>query len=219
MSFCNSDNKSILFFFALIFFAQITYSQDKRDIGLQLGSTYYYGDFNENQPLNSPSVGFGVLFRYNINNHYSIRASALYSNISGSYPTDKYLPDVAKSSFSKQYIDAKIMGEFNFIPFNPINVRKGNLSPFVNLGIGIQQIGGTFVPAIPFGAGLKFSPGGRHTFALEWQFHKTFTDKIDDYTPPTDGKSVIMHNNDWVSFIGLTYTYRLFNSNICPVYK
>ncbi|MGE0077054.1 MAG: DUF6089 family protein [Bacteroidales bacterium] len=212
-------NKSTILLFALIHLAHASFSQDKRDIGIQLGGTYYYGDFNETKPLSNPSVGFGVIFRYSFNNHYSLRLSALYSSISGSYTNNRYLPATNNNSFSKSFLNGEVMGEFNFIAFNPIN-NKGKLTPYVNLGLGISQIGGSIVPSIPFGIGLKFASGRRHTIALEWQFHKTFTDEIDDYSAPNDGNSVIMHNNDWVSFIGFIYTYRLFNNNnTCPVYK
>ncbi|HNV51745.1 MAG TPA: hypothetical protein PKM28_02540, partial [Tenuifilaceae bacterium] len=59
-----------------------SFSQDKRDIGLTLGGNYYYGDFNESLPLQSPALGIGVIFRYNFDKHYSIRASAQYGSIS-----------------------------------------------------------------------------------------------------------------------------------------
>lgn len=210
----------LILFFPINFIAKL-FAQDKRDIGLQLGGTYYYGDFNETTPFYKPSLGAGIIFRYNFNNFYSIRISALYGSITGSSPTDQYLPQVeSNASFSKTIIDAEIMGEFNFLPFNPINERDRRFTPFVNLGVGASKIGGTVAPSIPFGIGIKFAPLHRHTVALEWRFHKTFTDSIDDYQAPSDGKSAVIHNNDWVSFIGLVYTFRLFNGdNPCPVYQ
>ena len=211
---------SIIVISIFIVSIQKIYAQDKRDVGIQLGGTYYYGDFNENAPFYKPSFGLGVIFRYNLNNYYSLRASALYGNISGSYTGNAYLPSVTKSGFSKTFLNAEFMAEFNFVSFNPITDRKGKLSPFVNLGIGVSQIGGTIIPNIPFGLGLKYTSGQRHTLALEWQFHKTFSDNIDNYSAPNDGKSVFIHNNDWTSFIGLIYTYRLYNNGeTCPAYK
>ncbi|KAB2869736.1 MAG: outer membrane beta-barrel protein [Bacteroidales bacterium] len=196
-------------------------AQDKRDIGLQLGGTYYYGDFNERTPLYKPSFSLGVIFRYNINNYYSLRGSAIYGKVAGSYNSSSYLPNLTTSqSFSKTLLGFEVMGEFNFLNFNPTNERKGKFSPFVNLGIGISQIGGGFFANIPFSIGMKYTPGQRHTVSIEWRFHKTFTDKIDEYSAPVDNRKVFIHNNDWVSFAGVIYTYRLFNNNnICPVYK
>lgn len=194
-------------------------AQDKRDFGIQAGATYYYGEFNEVMPLYSPSFAMGVIFRYNINQNYSIRASAIYATVSGTSSSSSIIPDPG-ISFSKNIIGAEAMGEFNFFPLNPTNSRKAKLSPYVNAGVGIAQMGTSLIFHIPFGGGLKFTPGQRHTFALEWRFHKTFNDKIDDYSSPNDGRKPFLHNNDWFSFIGLIYTYRIpNNSYICPAYK
>lgn len=203
-----------------LFFCIKAYTQDKRDIGLQIGSSYYYGDFNETNPIRNPSIGLGVIFRYNITTFYSIRGSAFYGNLSMNYDSSMYLPGSRVTSFSKTYLGAEIMGEFNFMTLNPVNERKGKFSPFVNLGIGVSQIGGTIIPNIPFGVGVKYTPGQRHTIAVEWRFHKTFNDLIDNYAAPTNNQNVIIHNNDWVSFMGIIYTYRIYNnSNLCPAYK
>lgn len=194
-------------------------AQDKRDFGIQAGATYYYGEFNEVMPLYSPSFAMGVIFRYNINQNYSIRASAIYATVSGTSSSSSIIPDPG-ISFSKNIIGAEAMGEFNFFPLNPTNSRKAKLSPYVNAGFGIAQMGTSLIFHIPFGGGLKFTPGQRHTFALEWRFHKTFNDEIDDYSSPNDGRKPFLHNNDWFSFIGLIYTYRIpNNSYICPAYK
>ncbi len=211
-------NKYFALSIITLLIATNSFSQDKRDVGLTLGGNYYYGDFNETIPLQSPSAGVGIIFRYNFDKFYSIRASAQYGSISGSHKGNYYLPGTFPTSFSKSFLDAQILGEFNFMSFSPIGERKTKVSPFVNLGLGISQIGGVLVPNIPFGLGIKYSPIRRHTIALEWRFQKTLNDNIDNYTPLNN--RVVTHNNDWISFIGLVYTYRLYNnSEICPVYK
>lgn len=211
-------NKHFTLSFIILVIAINSFSQDKRDIGFTLGGNYYYGDFNETLPLQSPALGIGVIFRYNINKYYSIRATVQYGSISGSHKGNYYLPGVFPASFSKSFLDAQILGEFNFMSFSPIGERKTKATPFVNLGIGVAQIGGAFIPNIPFGIGIKYSPIRRHTIAVEWRFQKTLVDNIDNYTPTNS--TTISHNNDWISFIGLVYTYRLYNNNeICPVYK
>ncbi|HOZ14569.1 MAG TPA: DUF6089 family protein [Tenuifilaceae bacterium] len=211
-------NKYLVLPIIILLISIDSFSQDKRDIGLTLGGNYYYGDFNESLPLQSPALGIGVIFRYNFDKHYSIRASAQYGSISGSYNGNYYLPGTFPSTFSKSYLDAQIMGEFNFLSFSPIGERKKKITPFVNLGIGISQVGGAFIPNLPFGIGVKYTPIQRHTVAIEWRFQKTMVDNIDNYMPLNS--NAIIHNNDWLAFVGLTYTYRLYNnSEICPVYK
>ena len=208
----------VLSFFLLLPFK--SHGQDKRDFGVQAGSTYYSGDFNEAKPLYQPSFAMGVIFRYNFNTQYSIRASALYGAIKGESPSGFFLPLSASTTFSNTLLEAEVMGEFNFVSFSPLSTRKKKLSPYVNIGLGVGQLSGSVLFHIPFGVGLKFSPGKRHTLAMEWRFHKTFNDELDSYAAPDDGKTPFLHNNDWFSYIGLIYTYRLYNSgNVCPVYK
>lgn len=210
----------LLVLFSVLVLPFKSYSQDKRDVGVQVGSTYYYGDFNETKPLYQPSFAMGVIFRYNFNTQYSLRASALYGTIKGESPSGFFLPLPVTTSFSKTVLEAEVMGEFNFVSFSPISNRKNRLSPYVNLGLGVGQLGGSVLLHIPFGVGLKFTPAKRHTLAMEWRFHKTFNDELDSYAAPDDGKAPFLHNNDWFSYIGLIYTYRLYDTgNVCPVYK
>jgi hypothetical protein len=107
-----------------LFFSVNIYSQDKRDLGLILGSNYYYGDFNEVAPLRNPGIGAGITFRYNFNNYYAIKASALYGSISGSFNNSYYLPGVSANSFSKSFLDCQVSGEFNFISFTQQGIEK-----------------------------------------------------------------------------------------------
>ena len=59
------------FFLALFLIAHLTVSsQEKRDIGIQLGGSYYLGDYNIGKPLYQPSPAIGILFKYNLNNYY-----------------------------------------------------------------------------------------------------------------------------------------------------
>ncbi len=214
----NTSTK-ILFLLILSFAGFKVNSQDRRDFGIQAGATYYYGEFNEILPLYSPSFGLGVVFRYNILPQFSIRASAIYAGIKGSSSTSNIIPD-PNITFSKNIIGAEAIAEFNFRKFNPISERKGSLTPYVNAGIGVAELGSSFLIHIPFGGGLKYTPGQRHTFAFEWRLHKTFNDLIDDYSSPNDSRKPFLHNNDWFSFMGLIYTYRLPNNNyICPAYR
>ncbi|WP_288019483.1 DUF6089 family protein [Tenuifilum sp.] len=210
---------SVILMFFLFSNAFSSLAQEKRDIGIQAGASYYYGEFNEVKPLYSPSFSLGVIFRYNITPNYSIRASGAYAVVNGSSSNANIIPD-PNISFSKRIIGAEIMGEFNFFSIKPVSQREKKISPYVNLGVGFAQVGTAYILHIPFGGGIKYAPGNRHTFALEWRLHKTFYDMIDDYSSPDDGRKALLHNNDWFSFIGLVYTYRLPNNNyICPAYR
>jgi hypothetical protein len=78
---------------------------------------------------------------------------------------------------------------------------------------------------IPIGLGFKYSPWKRWTIGAEWQFKKTFNDDIDRFN---NIKPSIINNNkrgslfintDWMSFLGVSVSYRLAIKNSCSFVK
>ena len=203
----------------LIFFGSSIKSQERRDVGIQAGGSYYMGDYNQGVPLYQPSPSLGVIFRYNLNKYYSLRLSGNYSGLRGNYSSlNQYLPGIT-GSFSKRVIEFDGLCEMNFMSFNTRHLKKDNFSPYVILGIGGAYIDGEIIPQLPFGIGMKYCPLSRITVGWEWRLCKTFNDKIDGYANVYDGSKAIFHNNDWFSFVGLFITFRLYNyNNTCPVY-
>jgi hypothetical protein len=212
--------KSFLVLLALFFLISLCKSQEKRDIGINAGGSYYMGDYNQGTPLYQPSLSAGVIFRYNLNKYYSLRLSAGYIGLKGSFSSlNQYLPG-EPGSFTKRIIEVNGLCEINFMSFNTKHLNKDNFSPYVLLGMGTAYIGGDIVPNFPFGVGIKYCPVSRITIGLEWKLSKTFNDKIDNYENVHDGSKAILHNNDWFSFAGLFITFRLYNyNNTCPVYQ
>ena len=215
-----------LFIFISIFLSIIlsinglVFSQERKDIGIQAGGTYYIGDYNVSKPLFQPSPGIGLIYRYNTSKYFSLRASAYYGSLKGSHSiSNQYLPGPT-GSFSKQLIEADGVCEINFMSFNTKHLNKDNFTPYVVVGMGIAYIGGEIIPHLPFGAGIKYCPASRLTVGVEWKLSKTFNDNIDNYLGVYDGSKPILHNNDWFSFVGLFITFRLYNyGNTCPVYQ
>ncbi len=195
-------------------------SQERKDLGIQFGGSYYMGDYNQGTPLYQPSPSVGVIYRYNLNKYYSLRISASHGTLKGSYSSlNQYLPGVT-GSFSKQLIETEGLCEINFMSFNTRHLKKDNFSPYVILGIGGAYIDGEILPHFPFGVGIKYCPISRITIGWEWRLSKTFNDNIDNYKNVYDGSQAIFHNNDWFSFVGLFITFRLYNNNkTCPVYQ
>ena len=198
----------------------LSFSQERKDIGVQAGGAYYIGDYNVGKPLFQPSPGIGIIYRYNTSKYLSLRAAAYYGSIKGSHsPSVQYLPGIT-GSFSKQLIEADGVFEINFMSFNTKHLNKDNFAPYVIVGVGMAYIGGEIIPHFPFGVGVKFCPASRLTIGAEWKMSKTFNDNIDNYQGVFDGSKPILHNNDWFSFVGLFITYRLYNSDsTCPAYK
>ena len=215
-------HKRLIFIVFLLFGVATLSAQNKLDLGFVGGASYYNGEFNENMPLYMPSPLVGAILRYNFNDYYSFRTSLNIGNVRGKYDGEPLLPEAPRGDFKKSLLSAEVMIEFNFLPIQPVNQRNVvHFAPYINAGAGLAFVNGTFTPTVPFGVGLKMSPGHRHTFALEWMFHKTFTDMIDNYEATRHTAHAVLHNNDWFSYIGLVYTYRLLvgGRTTCPVYK
>jgi len=75
---------------------------------------------------------------------------------------------------------------------------------------------------IPIGLGFKYSPWKRWTLGAEWQFKKTFSDDIERFNNvrPSEinnnTKGSIFMNTDWISFLGISLSYRLAVKSKCP---
>lgn len=85
------------------------------------------------------------------------------------------------------------------------------------------------VPTIPFGIGAKYSFGPRLGVGIEYQMRKYMSDKLDDLNDPLsydNGSGEIVtfttqnHNNDWVGYLGLHLTYKIYiGKKACPAYE
>jgi hypothetical protein len=78
---------------------------------------------------------------------------------------------------------------------------------------------------IPIGIGFKYSPWKRWTIGAEWQFKKTFSDDIDRFNniKPSElnnnKEGSLLMNTDWISFVGVSISYRLAIKSKCPSFK
>ena len=157
--------------------------------------------------------------------------------------------------FSRNFIDFNTGVELAFRPYDPVLHRLNKrITPYLFLGLGVMiaypdshakeedarsasllypKIYGTnddnsnTIQAfhIPIGLGFKYSPKPRWTISGEWQFKKTFSDKIDRFNniDPSilnnQKKGSILMNTDWVSLFGISVSYRLAVQSTCPSIK
>ncbi len=212
------------------------YSQRNTNLGIFAGTAYYMGDINPNRHFYRPKPSLGLIYRINLNDHYSIRANGYYAYLSGSdidfesriNPDRYYLP----VEFNTSILDGTLQFEFNFLPYKP-NTNKLDYTTYVAGGIGYALILSSQIRSnldsdnlrnpiphlnIPFGIGFKLNLNRRVSAGLEWSFRKTFSDRVDYLRNPSGDVSVI-HNNDWYSFAGIFITYKFFNFAVdCPAY-
>jgi opacity protein-like surface antigen len=189
------------------------------------------GDINHSKQFYSPKIGYGVLYRHNINSRYAARIFLNKLTVSGSdLDFSNGYQQIRAHSFSQSIIEFGAMAEFNFLDFIPLDYQ--NFSPYLTAGpsLAYTQIPGkNFQFVFPFGAGVKYAPNKRLTIGLEWVFRKTFTDRIDllynntltETTPLVSDKQLSNDNTkDWYSFAGIVLSYNFASEKKwCPAYK
>jgi len=220
--------RSIFFFCIFLFSFFFTSGQGRAEYGLFLGTSYYNGDINHSQQFYSPSIGAGLIAKYNIDKHIIIGLKGYYGMLNGN-DADFNNPEnqIRQASFSTSVIDISAIVEFNFMSYTSSGfIKKNNerFTPFAFLGIGGNYVfntsGNSNPISIPFGLGIKYNIFERVTLGLEWSFRKTFTDKIDGVVNIQDDNNYpTIHNDDWYSFCGIFVTYKVFKEAIdCPAY-
>jgi len=202
-------------------------AQKNSDIGIFAGAAYYMGDINPARHFYNALPALGIIYRYNANTRWSVRANAYYISLTGSdadfpellHPDRPFSPAVFRTSF----MDAALQAEFNFLPYTP-GLRPFDFTPYLTAGLATSLIMGTDADALsfvslPFGAGIKTTFTKRISGGAEWSFRKTFSDNLDGVDNPS-GISSVIHNNDWYSYIGVFITYKFYNfAADCPAYE
>ncbi|MCZ4695901.1 hypothetical protein DWB61_14750 [Ancylomarina euxinus] len=208
----------ILFFFV----GHSVLAQNSSDVGIIAGTNYYLGDINPNKQLYSSSPTLGFMYRYNMGPRYALRTSLSFGNLKANdLDFDNKYQQSRAASFETELVDFSIQMEFNFQPFLvPLSSRAKRFSPYITSGLSyVSSSSTTSSFAIPMGVGCKYLIGKRWTAAVEWSFKKTFTDDLDGLSDPNKlNIANKFHNDDWISFLGVTLTLQLFNDLQCHAY-
>jgi len=214
----------LLFLFVLSLSAA---GQRSADYGIYGGVTSYLGDINPNRLFYRPLPAGGLFYRYNLNPRQSLRANILLGGLQG-YDRDfnNRFQLERDSSFSGTII-GELSGqfEFNFLPYSTQG-KRWNLTPYLSAGAGLVIIRDDsliFKPVIPFSLGFKVNIAKNLGLEVEYGFRKTFYDNFDGLTEnidPVHKKKIWLHNNDWYSFAGISFTWKIYNKLVgCPAFK
>jgi hypothetical protein len=219
--------KFVVLFSFLLVCGLLSAQQEKNykthEIGVFIGCSYYIGDLNPSGhfgPLTQPAGG--VIYRYNLNPRFSIKANALVGNIQGDDSKTNSASQQERNLSFKSYVrELAVEGEFNFMEY-----KTGShhiFSPYLFLGIAgymfdpMAQVGNQWVElqplgtegqgskggskkyrltqlSIPFGIGMKFSMAKQVCISLEWGMRKTFTPYLDDVSGTYAAPSVLAQN-------------------------
>ncbi len=194
--------RKILLVFAAVWITVSGKAQITADIGVWGGTSVYFGDLDETNPLQPLNPNFGAYFRYNFNSRVGLRLMFLTGNFSG-----QGVIEGAETSFEKGVQDFSLQAEINFLRYI-LGVEKTPYSAYVTAGVGVAYFPydmdpelyavfnpkhnkGNFpvnesvmAPTIPFGIGFKYTLGQRLGIGIEYQMRKMFSDKLDNLDDP-----------------------------------
>ncbi|MFA9392353.1 MAG: DUF6089 family protein [Prolixibacteraceae bacterium] len=217
----------VLYFFALIFSVGLSAQQQTGDFGLFGGGAIPISDYSKLNILQSIKPNVGLFYRYNFNSRYSFRMNGIFGNVGANgFLNDMTVPPI---SFKKQVVDLGLLFEINYLDFL-IGEKRMNFSPYVYYGIGLSffpGVNGNMVMTanLPIGTGVKYAFAKRWAVGAEVSGHKLFNDKLDDLNNPYQNAYLVkvndsFHNNDWISYFGLTLTYKFYwGQKACPAYN
>ena len=220
------------------------FERNVHEVGVIMGASYYMGNFNPNRtPFFYPSGYGGVMYRYGVSRYFAIRGQIGYGYIRGSGANVEGLPiDESGNNwrFNRPWVFADILAEFNFMPYNAVNLgKKQRFTPVLLLGFGGSQLSrnsgseynehprrgaSSLLFDFPVGFGIKWCFVQRVTLGVDWIWRLTLYDQIDYYSTISDvhGNPVSHSNpisNDWIGTVGITLSYIIKEKLPCPAIK
>ena len=188
--------------FAAVWITVSVHAQVTSDIGIWGGSSVYFGDMDETNPVQPFNPNFGGYFRYNFNARMGLRAMFLTGKFS-----DEGVIEGVPATFSKNVQDLSLQLEVNYLKYI-LGGKNTRFTSYVTAGIGVAYFpyemdpafiagfnpdhnkGSAIVkesvitPTFPFGIGFKYTLGQRLGVGIEYQMRKLFSDKLDNLDDP-----------------------------------
>lgn len=215
--------EKLLWFLTFLLISLSVSGQRNADYGIFGGVSSYMGDLNPNRLFYSPGPAAGLFYRYNFHPRNSIRANVFAGGISAN-PLDfsNNLQNTDRAPFSGTIGELATQFEFNFLPYSTQG-RRWNFTPYFAAGAGLAFFNTntlTLQPVIPFSIGFKVNIYKNLGLEAEYGFRKTFYDNFDGVTDLTDpAHKAWIHNNDWYSFAGISFTWKIYNRLAgCPAF-
>ena len=225
------------------FLAIQSLAQPSVDLGIFGGAGTYFGDMTKIDVQKSINPAYGAFIRYNFNPRYAVRFNIINGSIGadGNFNAEawsfhKNVIDISllfEFNYLKYIVGDKITPWSTFIFFGlgmqtyDYEMNHDKLSPLVNptYFLNASTSGAVFTETLPFGVGVKYNLSKRIGIGFEAGLRKSFSDKLDNlddplsYTiegvvPPVQVKYTdTWHNNDWTSYVGINFVYKLIYGN------
>ena len=119
----------------------IKLSPKTAEIGIFLGGSYYTGDLNPSGHFNRfTRPAAGVIYRMNLNQRFSAKASGLFGMIEADDAYSKNESHVNRNlSFKSKVLEFAVEGEFNFLPYATGSKKLAVFTPYVFAGIAVYH--------------------------------------------------------------------------------
>ena len=128
--------KKILFIGLSFLLSSIAIAQsalERSEIGISAGGMNYIGDLNKQSMFGKPHMGYGVFYRFNIDNRWAVMVGGSYGHIEGGNPDKIQLRNL---DFYSHIYEGYARAEFNFRPFGAIG-KSFRCSTFLFIGLGM----------------------------------------------------------------------------------
>lgn len=215
---------TILIFFLVLQITLVKGQAYRMELGLSAGSSFYMGDANQYGLFMNDRPSMGLLYRYNLNGRFSMKANLSMVGISGTTVGNSFqYPAGEELVFDRNVLDAGVQMEINFYEYGVPSYISGssNISPYAFVGFGMtgyKTTNNAVKANIPFGVGLKMKLLKRLNVGLEWSFRKTYSDELDyldhegafQLSDPWLVTSNRNKNKDWYSVLMFQLTCDLY---------
>lgn len=214
---------------ALLTFSQI--NAQMHEVGVFAGGSNPIADVGKSSFIAPNSLAIGLLYKWNKSKRHAWRFSILNSNIKGNDANSDILSRKERGfEFENRITQLSAGLEFNFFDFD-LHQNTFIATPYIHTGVSyfkhdnlyyIKNVAhskeSSWDFSIPMTIGVKAKITPAVVFAVETNFHYSFTDDLDGSFPKNpDLKKYAIGNiqsNDWYTFTGVSLTYT-FGENPC----
>lgn len=205
-------------------FSLMSFAQDG-SLGFFGGIGYYNGELNPRNVFYMPSPAFGILYRHNFDNRWTLRLDVNTCNLRGDDANSTNTYQLERNhNFKTRIWEIGAQFEINFRKFDTDKIMSDYFSPYLTSGGYISIISDSqnrFEFAIPIGIGFKYALTKKIAVGMEWNYKWTNSDEIDKILPDRYIVPQQSHNpdNDWYSFFGAFITFQVFKEkSTCPAF-
>jgi len=222
--------KKVILFLLMIAGGSVT--AQFHEIGVFLGGSNYIGDVGTDRFVDPNQLAYGILYKWNITDRYSLRAGFTATTLSENEYGNSDINRFRRSFKIDNPIQEALAGiEINFTEFN-LHDPTTIVTPYLFYGLSYFRFNQYYLTpngpidpptytnygkdekiGIPLILGIKINPNPFLVLGLEMGARYTLTDNLDGSNPQNEYadnpayKFGNIGNNDWYLFTGLTISF------------